>query len=201
MAEINQAEIKTLIERNGEMGVNALSKELKVPLSTMQKYMERQTFFKKTKSRKWDLPERVATGESLSSVDNYQTVIDSQLNGINAMFELLTSNIRSTLLLLAAQKPILQPVASPTINIDPRLSKIVEFETKIQDVFKKQKHNIPETYRDLLFNFDYVGLILKEGQTYANTFLEDEIYELLSGKVQELTEDTLSILKENQITI
>src|SRR5258708_15334181 len=155
--------IKALIEQNGAMGVNALSKELNVPLSTIQKYMHRQSYFKMNQHRKWDLPEKVVTDNVQSSINNFDTVIESQLTGITSLSDMLITQIKSTITLLSAQKPILTSVAAlpgKSSNIDKRLVELSENAHKLQEIFKKSKSNIPEEYLNILFNYDHIGLVM-----------------------------------------
>lgn len=192
-------EVKALLKQNGEMGVNALSKALDMPLSTMQVYMTKQSYFIKTESRKWDLPERVAQIETKKTNDNFDTIIENQLKSVNAMFEVLMSNVKTTVTLLNSQKPTSPPVADKAIKVDSRLTKVQEMSAQLAVIIKKQQTNIPDEYKELLFNLDYIGLILDIGEIYATKTLEEGLYGLLAGKDTTLDEEFIEILKTHQI--
>lgn len=194
-------EVEKLIQTNGAMGVNALSKALDIPLSTIQKYMHRQSYFRMNVQRKWDMPTNVTTKEINEAINNFDNVIESQLSGITSLSEMLITQIKSTITILSAQKPVLTPVAAlpdKSVNIDPRLINVNEEVQKLKDVFKKQKSNIPDEYVDLLNNYDHVGLYLKEGKDYVTNMLQDELFELLTGQTQTLSEEAIQTLKDNQ---
>jgi hypothetical protein len=192
-------DIKVLIQQNGAMGVNAISKAIDKPLSTVQKYMHRQSYFKMNDQRKWDLPESVATKEIQSTISNFDQVIESQLSGITSLSDMLITQIKSTITILSAQKPIIATVADKSPNIDKRLIEFQNNANKLKEITKKQKANIPDEYYDLIFNYDHIGLVMKEGSKYALEFLEGDIYSMLAGNARELSEETVEILRENQI--
>jgi hypothetical protein len=192
-------DIKALIQQNGAMGVNAISKAIDKPLSTVQKYMHRQSYFKMNDQRKWDLPESVTTKEIQSTINNFDQVIESQLSGITSLSDMLITQIKSTITILSAQKPIIAAVADKSPNIDKRLIDFQSNTNKLKEIIKKQKANVPDEYYDLLINYDHIGLVMKEGSKYALDFLEGDIYSMLAGDARELSEETVEILRENQI--
>jgi hypothetical protein len=199
-------DILKLITDNGPMGVNALSKATSIPLSTLQKYLHKQTYFKINEDKKWDLPERVATDIRTNTLELMVNMVETSILLLKSQMEELQHNVDNTLTPIATLKRGLSaqaPVASNQTGqstIDPRLSEIMDMKATLISIFKKQKANIPDEYESLLFNFDYVGLVLKEGKQYTQSFLEDGLYNLLSGSTDELSEDTVEILKENQLT-
>jgi len=201
--------ILSFITRNGESGVNEIAKATGIPLSTTQKYLEKQSYFKKTVRRKWDLPQNV-TEEFESTIESNRlallsSALETQALLINQQVELLQNAFEQMVTQIQTIKPLLEnhrpPVANKnnsTIDMDSRLINVIDNWTKLKNLFKKQKDVIPEEYRDLFFNLDYVGFVLKDGVEYVTKFLEDNTYEVLVGKNKVLDEDTISILKENQ---
>jgi DNA-binding Lrp family transcriptional regulator len=199
-------DILRLINQNGAMGVNALSRELNIPLSTLQKYLHRQNYFKLNEYKKWDLPENVIGEVKSNSLVLMANVAENSILLLKSQLEEMLLSVNNALVPIETIRrginsfsPSVADNKSGQSDIDPRLVNIHSMKGKLSDIFKKQRANIPEEYQTLLFNFDYVGLVLKEGDDYVKNFLESDIYELLVGKVQELTEDTIEILKVNQI--
>ena len=198
MADKYFNEVKALLEKNGEMGVNALSKAIDIPLSTMQVYLMKQSYFVKTESRKWDLPERVTATETKKTIDNFETVITNQLNAINSMFEVLTSNIRTTITLLNTHKPITAPVASNPMEIHPRLLKIQELTLAMSKAIKEHKKNIPEEYLELLQNVDWTALCIEKGAKYYQNTMGSELIDIISGTNDKISDSVLEVLEEYQ---
>jgi hypothetical protein len=161
--------------------------------------MHRQSYFKMNDQRKWDLPESVTTKEIQSTINNFDQVIESQLSGITSLSDMLITQIKSTITILSAQKPIIAAVADKSPNIDKRLIDFQSNTNKLKEIIKKQKANVPDEYYDLLINYDHIGLVMKEGSKYALDFLEGDIYSMLAGDARELSEETVEILRENQI--
>lgn len=197
--------ILPLIKQNGPMGVNALSKAVDIPVSTLQKYLHRQSYFKLTDDKKWDLPENVAADIKSNTLELMTNVVENNIQLLRSQLEEMQLTLENTLTPIGTLKRGINNITTPVADksnstIDPRLSRIMLMSTEIKRVFNKQKANIPEEYDKLLFNFDYIGLVLKDGEFYTNTFLEGEIYELLAGKEQTLSDETVEILKENQIS-
>lgn len=199
-------DIHAFITTNGESGVNAISKAINVPLSTVQKYLERQSFFKKTEQRKWDLPDRVPNVDiktetlplMVNSVENALLILKAQLTEIQ---QTVDNSLIPLNTLKRSVNHAIAPVASKSdtsVNIDPRLINVNEEVQKLKDVFKKQKANIPDEYADLLNNYDHIGLYLKEGKEYVTNMLQDELFELLTGQTQTLSEEAVQTLKDNQ---
>lgn len=199
MTEQLHEQIKQLLEANGPMGVNAIQKEVGIPLSTLQKYLDyKQTYFKKNAQRKWDLPENVAASEVADTSNHYATVIESQIIGINASFEMLSGQIRSTLALMSAHKPNPLPVASKVKPIDPGLSKYGEEIAVIVNVIKHKKADIPEEYQKLLTNVNWVELAIDRGRIYVRDNISDRIADLVLKSTDTLPEEVYTVLEEYQ---
>jgi hypothetical protein len=191
--------IHALLEQHGALGVNYLAKELNVPISTLQKYLDKdQNYFKKNQSRKWVLPGTAVSTDMSVVSNNFSNVIDSQLMSMEALINTLMSQFRATATLIETNKGSHHPVAQQIPNIDQRLIELDKESQKIYDVIKKQKANIPEEYKGLLFNLDYVGLVLKIGHTFAANMLGNEIYGVLAGRDKVLDDETLELIKDHQ---
>lgn len=198
-------DILRLISEKGALGVNSLSRELNVPLSTLQKYLHRQSYFKLNEEKRWDLPENVMGDIKTNSLVLMANVVENSILLLKSQLEEMQQSVGNALNPISTIKRGLNAGLAPVAGnksghseIDPRLTKVMDMKATLDNIFKKQKDNIPEEYQTLIFNFDYVGLVLKEGDNYTKEFLENGLYELLAGKEQELTEDTIEILKDNQ---
>lgn len=190
------ADIRRLIEKNGPMGVNQLSKELGVPLSTMQKYMDKdQTYFKKNSARKWVLPEDSVKEDMSITSNNFSNLIESQLMSMQALIDTLMAQFRATVTLLETNKPQYTPVAE---KLHPRLVKMNENLKHTENVFKQYTPVVPEEYRELIANVDLHELAVKYGSDYLNGNFNTEISALFLEKSTELSEDVIEILKEHQ---
>jgi hypothetical protein len=191
--------IHALLEQHGALGVNYLAKELNVPISTLQKYLDKdQNYFKKNQSRKWVLPGTAVSTDMSVVSNNFSNVIDSQLMSMEALITTLMSQFRATVTLIESNKGSHAPVANKSVNIRQRLIDLDEEANKVEAVIKKQKSNIPEEYINLLLNFDYVSFVLTVGHKYAVETLSTDIYGILSGKDTELNEETVDHIKDHQ---
>jgi hypothetical protein len=193
------ADVLRLIEENGAMGVNQLSKALDVPLSTMQKYLDKdQDYFKKNNARKWVLPEMSAVSDMSVVSSNYSNVIDSQLTSMQALIDTLMSQFRATVSLIDANKGTLPPVA----GIAPDIHKsMIESDKRIKsayEVFKKFLGVVPEEYKNLIKNVDLHRLTIELGTIKLNEQFNPEITALFLEKSVDLSDDVLRILKEYQ---
>lgn len=201
MSDPYHTQIKGLIQKHGALGVNSLSKELEIPLSTIQKYMHKQDYFRMNSRRKWDLPDNIAATEVKESISNFDSVIDSQLTGLTNLSELLIAQVKSTITLLTTQKPVYTagaalPAKSPDIH-----PLFIEKDKAIKEtyaLFKKYIPVVPEEYRDLLKNVDLVQLILERGAIAFNNVCQTEIGELFLESSTKLSDETVNLLEEYQ---
>lgn len=197
-------DIIKLISKNGPMGVNALQRELEVPLSTLQKYMHRQTYFKINDDKKWDLPENVVADIKSNTLELMTNVVQNNILLLKSQLEEMQLTLDNSLVPINTLKRGISTISAPVAvkssssDIDPRLVHFNDAYNTLKRIIKDKKANIPEEYSELLNNFDYIGLMLKEGEEYTREFLDSDIYELLMGKEDKLSEDTITILKENQ---
>lgn len=188
--------IKALLEKHGAMGVNQLAKELDIPLSTMQKYLDKQqNYFKKNHARKWVLPDSLANSEMSVATENYTQIISSQITTIDTLINTLTSQFKATLALMEANKPNSAPVA---VNHHPSIDKLLKFSETMSKALKQYKNNIPEEYQDLVFNLDITDMCVNEGMNYINGN-SNELTSLLLGEVDTLSDETLKILESYQL--
>lgn len=198
--------IENLLKVNGSMGVNAIARELDMPTSSVQKWLERQRYFVKNEKRQWELPDTKNTTTTRQINGELREVIDAQLLTIQRLHRTLADQLEATVdfikdyELTPPQVIEKEKEATPVADVDPRLIQLQEDAKKLKEIFNKKdiKSNIPDEYKALLNGYDHVGLILKEGKDFATKFLEDEIFSLLSGRIAILSEETVDILKENQ---
>jgi hypothetical protein len=194
--------IYAYITEHGETGVNVLAKELDAPLSSLQRYLERQTYFKKTVNRKWDLPTNVDTDIKTNTVSLMVDSVENALLVLNAQLTEIQSSVQNALYpvktLKRAVSTMVAPVAGNSTKVDKRLMDIEENGDKIHNVIKKQKDKIPDNYKDLLFNMDYIGLVLSMGESYVTELLSTDVYAILAGSGTELPEETIEVLKQHQ---
>lgn len=193
------AQVKRLLEQNGAMGVNQLSKVLDIPLSTMQKYLDKdQNYFKKNSSRKWVLPDMAANDDMSVASSNMPSIIESQLMGMNALIETLMSQFRATVTLIEANKPRSLPVAGTSSNLSPELLKLDIKVKELYVVFKKYVNVCPEEYQDLIKNVDLYRLIIEKGLDYLNEGFNTELTSLFLEKDDTLSDEVLKVLESHQ---
>ncbi len=196
-------EILAYITENGETGVNALAKLLNVPLTTMQRYLEKQTYFRKTVNRKWDLPDNVNADIKtntmtliVESVENTLKLITSQLEELQTIVQVTHTPLNS---LKRAVSTINAPVAGNGTKIRPRLVEINEGMDNVEKAIKGHIKNVPEMYQDLLLNLDVCRLITEMGTLYMKGDFNTELMNVLTAQADTLSEDALELLKEYQI--
>lgn len=199
MQDLYHAQIKGLIQKHGALGVNTLSKELDAPLSTIQRYMHKQSYFKMNSKRKWDLPDNIAASDTKESVNNFDTVIDSQLTGLTTLSDLLIAQVKSTITLLTTQRPAYTAVAAlpdKSSNIEPIFIEKDKALKEMYAVFKKFIPVVPEEYKDLLKNVDLARLLVEKGTIFFNGDFSVEISDLFMESSNDLSDDTVKLLEE-----
>lgn len=199
--------VKELLLAKGEMGVNAIAIELRVPVSTMQKYLERQDYFKKTDRRKWDLPERATNNavkqQSSNHLDTVALTIANQSQMVRAQLEaaLMSLSIietQSSIVTNAATMARLS-VAGNSKQIDYRLSKFAENVSTMKTAIKQNANKVSDKYKELLTRLDLLELSLRMGSIFVNETLVPELSALLLNEIEELKEETVSLLEKYQI--
>lgn len=201
MADKYRDLIIPLLQENGPLGVNALSKALNAPLSSLQQYLHRQSYFKINEDRKWDLPENVESVVKNTSLQLMTSVVDTNIKLLKSQLEetLLTlSNVTTPLdTLKRGIGNITTPVANK-VNIHPVL---VKLDTNIKNtyiVFAKYISKVPEEYKELLKNVDLYKLSTEMGTRVVNGEFNADITSLFLERSTELSEDTIELLKEYQ---
>lgn len=192
-------DILTIITEKGEMGVNEIARAINVPLSTVQKYLERQTYFKKTERRKWDLPEHVNQDIKSDTLSLMVDSVENALKLLNAQMSEIQLSIQNSLIpvntLKRAVNAAITPVAGKSVNVDKKLIKLEEDAHDIEKVFKKFKDKLPEIYKDLVLNVDMVWLSISKGTEYVKGNFTQEISALLVEQSNTLSDDVLDALK------
>lgn len=180
------------------MGVNALAKATNIPLSSMQHYLHKQSYFKMNSQRKWDLPDRVLTNNINEAFGEVDTVIQQQVAGISSLATMLITQVNATVALLSAQKPIMAPVANKTEEIHPKLRELNKRLKSTEDVFKKFVKVCPEEYQDLIKNLDLYELSIVEGSKSLESSFSNELTLLFTEQATELSDETLVLLTKYQ---
>ncbi len=195
-------DILRLIQVNGPMGVNAIQRHLDIPLSTIQKYLDKQqNYFKKTERRQWDLPENREMSDFNEMKGNVATIVESQLIGVNATFELLNQQIKTIINLSANLKPVIGPSVAEkvqSIEIDPSITELLNMVQVIEGVIKKYKEKIPDEYLDLLLNTDLTRLAASRGSLYLQENLGGALSQIVLEDGDILPEGVVKMLETYQ---
>jgi hypothetical protein len=198
--------IMKYINEHGESGVNAIAAGIKMPLSSVHKYLERQDYFKKTPNKKWDSPEKVATNLATNiennrlamlaqSMNTQSILVSNNLDMFSATILDLLSQISSIASMLAGFSPT---VAGISPNIHPLMIQTDKEIKEMYEVINKYLHKCPEEYRDLLKNVDLYAFVIKLGSEYVKSTFNGEVAALVLGEATELSEDTFEVLKTYQ---
>jgi hypothetical protein len=194
--------ILPLIKEKGELGVNEIARHIGTPVSTVQKYLERQTYFKKTQSRKWDIPENVNAdikSNTLSlmveSVENTLRVLEAQLGDIQQTVGTVSIPLNT---LKRGIDTISQPVAGKSIDIHPRLIEVDKKAKEALSLFAKYIPRVAEEYQQLLKGLDYHRFAVEMGTLYINNTFNLAISSLFLDKDDKLPDDIIDVLKNYQ---
>jgi hypothetical protein len=194
--------ILPLIKEKGELGVNEIARGIGVPVSTVQKYLERQMYFKKTQSRKWDIPENVNADIKsntltlmVESVENTLRVLEAQLGDIQQTVGTVSIPLNT---LRRGIETLSQPVAGKSVDIHPRLIDLDKKAKEALSVIGKFVPKVPEEYRDLLKHLDLHSLMIEMGTIYTNDILNVAISSLFLEKEDTLPNDIIDVLKNYQ---
>lgn len=192
--------IHALLSERGAMGVNEIQKALDdVPLSSLQYFLDKkQSYFKKTPNRKWDLPEKVQLIQNEHTKKNYSVIVATQLKSINTLFETMMSQISSAVSLLEDANTIELPVAAKLPDIDQQFITTSNQCIAIGKVFKERLKQFPDEYQELVSNLDIVKLTLSKGTDYMNDVLSPTLSSVLIGEADELPSDFVEILEKFQ---
>jgi ribosome-associated translation inhibitor RaiA len=196
--------IHDFLTEKGEQGVNAIARYIDLPLASVQAYLLRQTYFKKTETRKWDLPDRVnnkgiktdTLAIMLNQVENAQLLAKAQLNDMYAELEKVIDDMTHPInTLKRGFKQTFTPVAAEKVDIDQQLTDLDKDIKATYEVFKKYVGKCPEEYRDLIKNVDLYRLSIKVGTNYVNDEFTKEMTGLFLGKTTELSDNTLKMIE------
>lgn len=202
MTDISRDRISNLLAQKGALGVNAIATSLNYPVSTLQRWLTAQSYFKRTADRKWALPETVEdeiNSKALSilldtamlGLKLQATIIEDLALKVNTSLQTLET-LRSNVELMKSVNP---PVASP---LDARFQMIIDGENKFKGAIKANKANISDPeFLKLLLNFDLVGYTLQYGSDSTDLFFEQNLAPVILGEVDP-TEETWEQLRENQ---
>ena len=194
-------EILKYITEYGETGVNVLARELNVPLSTMQRYLEKQTYFRKTVNRKWDIPDNVEkdikSNTATLMVESVETVIkliESQVSELQLQLQAALMPINTLKRAVIATNP------SVATKINPLFETVQEDANNVYEAIKGNKSNIPEEYLDLILNVDLVRIILKKGADYYKDTFISALSGLILKETDELPDEILELIEHCQKT-
>lgn len=200
MSKFEREKIAAIIGEKGPMGVNALAMELGVAPSSLQRYLTTQDYFRRTANRQWDLPDNVTIDTKANTL---VLMADSALAGTRLLQANITEFGEQLEIIIKSLDILKKNIFTYQKNINPPVadSRFADFESaneKLRDAIKRNRDNIPEEYYDLIYNYDHVGYIIEVGKKSAVDFLESQLAPLILGDHTELSDETVTILKENQ---
>lgn len=194
--------ILPIITEGGEMGVNEIAKKINLPVSTVQKYLERQNYFRKTERRKWDLPHKVTSDIKAETLALMVSSVESALQLLRAQFAEMQQSVDNTIVplntLKSGIKTIIVPVADKPIEIDPQLLEADKLIKNLQTVFKKFVGKCPEEYQELIKNVDLGQILVVKGLDYVNDVFSTEISSLFLEQTDKLSDEILDTLETYQ---
>ncbi len=195
MSEDILAKIGSLIRENGPLGVTELAKLSGIAPNTLQRYLtQKQNYFQKNSDRKWDYPETAVKDSISQNIDNFNHVLDTQVEGVQAVANMLVGQIESLSLVIRSYKPITTTV----VGID---SKFVALDRKIKDIEKLYKSyllDFDNDHKHLLKNLDLVALVIGENKTVVNEDILPTITAYLVGKTSVLSQEVIDLLAQYQ---
>jgi hypothetical protein len=200
-------DILALITKNGPMGVNALQRELNVPLSTLQKYMHRQRYFRINEDKKWDTPENVTSDIQSNTLDLMVNSVENTIMLLSAQLEEIQQTTKNALIPISTLKRGVKNL-SPTVANRPQSANngevdpfLLELDKVLKDgyvLYKKYVKVCPEEYQNLISNVDLVRLTVELGSTFVTNEISPELSALFLEKSTTLSEDTIEYLKMYQ---
>lgn len=195
-------EILVLIQEKGPLGVNAIQRELNYPLSTLQKYLHRQSYFRINDDKKWDLPENVMGEVKTTSltlvanvIENSILLLKSQLEELQLSVDNALSPINTLKRGISAQSP---SVAAPSVKNHPLVDKIQSFVASLHESINNQKSNIPEEYRNLLLNVDLMRIMFKKGSDYFDSSFMPVFSGILLKETDVIPDEMLELIEHCQ---
>lgn len=195
--------ILAVIKKNGPMGVNAIAKAIDMPLSSVQKYLDRQDYFKKTSDRKWDVPENVTENLVAAIETNRLQLIAQSLNTqsllVGNSVDLFVSSINDLLKQISNIIPALESYKAPVANdktVSPLLLKLQETVSQIPLIIKKNKDKLSPDYLELLTGVNWLELVINKGSIYFEENVSTEIAELLTEQREELSDEIVEAISQ-----
>jgi hypothetical protein len=205
MIEKYHEPIFKLISEKGALGVNQIAKETEIPLSTVQKYLStQQSYFRKNEDRKWDLPEKVTSDISDSSLTLAVEVMENSIQLFKAQLEEMVQAAANVLTPIntikrgISNKPA--PVADKQPRVqNPKLAAILENVGRMPNLIKSKKSDLTDNYYQLLMNTDWLSMQLDLGDNYMKEVIVPGLSDLLLNQTEKLDEDTYTAIKDYQI--
>ncbi len=204
MSNLDRNSIAAILVEKGAMGVTALATELDVPVSSLQRYLTGQKYFKQNESRKWDTPEKFQTNTELNTlskmVNNAKAGIELTIAQQEDLLLRLSNTLDAINILTKGIENFEEPKiksSSPPVA-DQRFATMLKDTETLRQAIKQNKANIPADYYELILNYDHISLILEKGKTAARDFLDTELAPIILDDASELTEETIATLKEHQ---
>lgn len=201
-------QILTLISEKGPTGVNQLAKALEIPVSTMQRYLHKQTFFRMNEDKKWDLPEKVIGDVKSTSLTLVTDVIETSIMLLKSQIAELEHSVDNVLSPLNTLKrgikgfaPAAGAVAGSSSKSDITNKHILDLDNDAQNLIKATKKYVqvcPQEYQELLINTDWYHLVTDLGYKYVKEYISPELGDLFLEQRDNLSEDTLEVIKEYQ---
>lgn len=203
MTDERKSEITRVLAQKGALGVNALAREIGLNVSTLQKYLHNQSYFRINESKKWDLPERVTSDLRVNQLESLATVTEASITLVRSNIEELLINVDNALAPLKILKRDIGRIPpsvanSGTINLHPAISSLLENVAKYPEILKSKKDALSQENYELLQNVDWIPLILDMGRDFMTEVIDPEVYRLILGETTELSEDALIPLKKYQ---
>lgn len=198
-------DVHDVLSKEGELGVSVIAKRLDIAPSTLQKYLERQTYFKKTVRAKWDLPERVNT-EAAAKADETKLAIlaqslETQVLLINTQLETVFSAMQT----LATQTSLIKPHLegfrgnSPSVakenngEVNKEWAEFYNQLSQLPGIIRKKKESITADQFELLLNVRWHDMALEIGSKALGP-ISDHVADLLLGQETELRDDVVDLL-------
>lgn len=192
--------IKKLLTDKGPQGVTAIAKVLDAPPSSIQKYLtNQQDYFKLNRSKKWCLPNVTEKEDSVTVANNITNVLNSQVNGINALIDLLVSQLSATTTLISDFKPVVQVSSGKAPTMHPKIAELDKLIKDTQALFDRFVDKVPDMYKELIQNLDLYSLIIKRGVEFIQTGIGPDITALFLQESDTLSEETIEVLKSYQL--
>jgi hypothetical protein len=198
-----KSEIIKVLSSKGALGVNALAREIDLNVSTLQKYLHNQSYFRMNENKKWDLPERVTSDLRVNQLENLATITEASITLIRSNLEELLINVDNALSPIKTLKRDIARISpsvaqSVNVQIHPLFQDILDKLDQMPAILKSGKDRVNTEIYDILVNTDWHRLVIEMGSLYFTNTISGEIYNLILGETDSLSEDALTTIKEYQ---